>query len=376
MPEKSKILSLFDLSGNLTINAMEHYLRDELSTEQQTLVEKHLAENEFDREALEGLKKHASANIGQDVADLQRDILLMTTKKAWHGHSRGSRRSYWYAAAGLAALVSLPVILFFLFRGEINEPQLAVIQPDTIINETVQVARNENKTPVKEIDNIPEKKSDNEIAAVTKPLSEKVSISSEAAPEPAPAGSGREPEEISQPVMVVQNEVELDEVASYEDQIVGGVIMMEEIESGKENLQENEKGVAASGRTMAKNSIYRSDNGIPESKEDTTVFLSVENMPEFPGGEEALNRYLNDSIHYPELAIEKKIQGRVFISFVVKEDGSVIDARVLRGIGGGCDEEALRVIKAMPSWIPGKQYGIPVRVQVNLPVKFIIDGLK
>jgi protein TonB len=110
-------------------------------------------------------------------------------------------------------------------------------------------------------------------------------------------------------------------------------------------------------------------------REDTTssvseIFLVVETMPEFPGGEKAFNQYLADSIHYPAAAVENSIQGRVFVSFVVEKDGSVSEAKILRGIGGGCDEEAMRVIRNMPKWIPGKQRGQPVRVQYTMPIKF------
>lgn len=100
------------------------------------------------------------------------------------------------------------------------------------------------------------------------------------------------------------------------------------------------------------------------------VFQVVEVDPEFPGGMEALTKYLSENIKYPEQAKKDKIQGKVYISFVVEKDGSVADAKVLRGIGGGCDEEALRVVNAMPKWTPGKQRNTPVRVQFNLPVVF------
>jgi TonB family protein len=104
--------------------------------------------------------------------------------------------------------------------------------------------------------------------------------------------------------------------------------------------------------------------------EEENIFLIVETMPEFPGGEEAFNRYIADSLRYPAAAIESAIQGRVFVTFVVEKDGSVSNARIRRGIGGGCDEEALRVIRNMPKWAPGKQRGQPVRVQYNMPVMF------
>lgn len=112
------------------------------------------------------------------------------------------------------------------------------------------------------------------------------------------------------------------------------------------------------------------DKSAPMDADTDQVFQVVEVDPEFPGGMEALIKYLSENIKYPEQAKKDKIQGKVYISFVVEKDGSVADAKVLRGIGGGCDEEALRVVNAMPKWTPGKQRNTPVRVQFNLPVAF------
>ena len=112
------------------------------------------------------------------------------------------------------------------------------------------------------------------------------------------------------------------------------------------------------------------DKSAPMDADTDQVFQVVEVDPEFPGGMEALIKYLSENIKYPEQAKKDKIQGKVYISFVVEKDGSVADAKVLRGIGGGCDEEALRVVNAMPKWTPGKQRNTPVRVQFNLPVVF------
>lgn len=107
--------------------------------------------------------------------------------------------------------------------------------------------------------------------------------------------------------------------------------------------------------------------------EEQEIFQVVESMPEFPGGEEARIQFLRDNIKYPQMARESGIQGTVYVTFVVEPDGRVTGVRVLRGIGGGCDEEAVRVVKAMPRWIPGKQRGKPVRVQFNMPIKFTLQ---
>ena len=112
----------------------------------------------------------------------------------------------------------------------------------------------------------------------------------------------------------------------------------------------------------------------PEVVEDDVVeqeiFKIVEEMPSFPGGEAKLMEFVGKNIKYPQIARETGIQGRVFVNFVVEPDGSVSNVSVLRGIGGGCDEEAMRVVKSMPKWKPGKQRGKAVRVQYMLPVNF------
>jgi protein TonB len=108
--------------------------------------------------------------------------------------------------------------------------------------------------------------------------------------------------------------------------------------------------------------------------EEQQIFMVVETAPSFPGGDVARMKFLQDNIRYPQMARESGIQGTVYVTFVVERDGSVTDVKILRGIGGGCDEEALRVVSNMPRWEPGKQRGKPVRVQFNMPIKFTLAG--
>ena len=105
-------------------------------------------------------------------------------------------------------------------------------------------------------------------------------------------------------------------------------------------------------------------------KDNDTVFQMVEQMPEFPGGVEAMMHYVANNVKYPQEARDKNISGRVFVSFVIEKDGSVNEVKVMRGIGGGCDEEAVRVVKNMPKWKPGMQKGKPVRVSYMMPLNF------
>ncbi len=118
-----------------------------------------------------------------------------------------------------------------------------------------------------------------------------------------------------------------------------------------------------------------SNEAINQQKEEVfegEIFTVVESMPEFPGGAEQMISFIARNIKYPPLAREKGIQGRVFVNFIIEPNGSVSNIKVLRGIGGGCDEEAIRVVESMPKWTPGRQRGKAVRVSFNLPVRFTL----
>ena len=116
--------------------------------------------------------------------------------------------------------------------------------------------------------------------------------------------------------------------------------------------------------------VYEAPEIEEEEIQEEEVFLSVEENPEFPGGPAKLLEYVQKNLKYPMMARESDIQGRVFVGFVVEKDGSISNVRVLRGIGGGRDEEAVRVVQSLPKFKPGKQRGNPVRVQYTLPIVF------
>lgn len=108
--------------------------------------------------------------------------------------------------------------------------------------------------------------------------------------------------------------------------------------------------------------------------DEETIFTVVEEFPRFPGGEEARFNFIRTNLRYPEEARAAGIQGTVFVSFVIEKDGRITNPRIIRGIGYGCDEEVIRVIQSMPNWIPGRQRGQPVRVQFNMPFRFVLDA--
>ena len=127
----------------------------------------------------------------------------------------------------------------------------------------------------------------------------------------------------------------------------------------------------------AKHTLTVKNNGGAMKRDEnddeiSSVFISVQQMPSFPGGETARKKYLAKNLRYPTQAVEDGIQGTVYVNFVVKTNGSLADIKILRGIGGGCDEEALRVVKKMPAWYPGYQNGRNVPVRFTLKMDFKI----
>ena len=108
----------------------------------------------------------------------------------------------------------------------------------------------------------------------------------------------------------------------------------------------------------------------PPKEEETKVFDVVEVMPSFPGGQAALFEWLSKNIKYPVVAEENGVQGRVIVTFVVERNGSITDVQVVKSVDPSLDKEAVRVVKAMPHWIPGKQNGSAVRVKFTVPVTF------
>lgn len=143
--------------------------------------------------------------------------------------------------------------------------------------------------------------------------------------------------------------------------------LLQETELATTEISESEIAIPASAFTGESPSIPISPD---EGGGEAEIFVVVEEMPEFPGGDKALLQFLYQELRYPALALDNKIQGIVVVQFVIDEKGKITNPTILREIGGGCEQEALRVIGLMPDWKPGKQRGLPVRVRYNLPIHF------
>lgn len=145
-------------------------------------------------------------------------------------------------------------------------------------------------------------------------------------------------------------------------------IVEEEIETSESTTEAISGPVAhVSGPVMAGPPAATQEEG-----DEGEVFEIVEQNPSFPGGMDALTKWLSKNLKYPASAQENNIQGRVLVQFVVNKDGSIVDPKVIRSVDPALDKEALRVVSAMPKWQPGKQRGKTVRVRFTLPVTFRI----
>ena len=162
------------------------------------------------------------------------------------------------------------------------------------------------------------------------------------------------------PVIKKDNEVNPEDEMKSQDEIMNSKVAV-----GFANVIGNDE----SGEVLkAKEQLITEP--VKPKEEENKVFDVVEQMPSFPGGMAALMAYLQKSIKYPPVAEENGIQGRVVCTFVVERDGSVTDVRVAKSVDPSLDKEAVRVVSAMPKWIPGKQNGQSVRVKYTLPVTF------
>ena len=172
-------------------------------------------------------------------------------------------------------------------------------------------------------------------------------------------------EQVKSSVKFTAPVIKKDEEVKEEDEIKLDEVEKSDKAVGAFNVQGNDE---VGGEVLkAKEEIKAPE---PPKVEEEKVFDVVEQMPSFPGGNTALMKFLNEKIHYPVVAQENGVQGRVVVSFVVERDGHITDVQIARSVDPSLDKEAQRVVKSMPKWIPGKQNGSAVRVKFNVPVSF------
>ncbi|MCI4667870.1 MAG: energy transducer TonB [Bacteroidia bacterium] len=142
------------------------------------------------------------------------------------------------------------------------------------------------------------------------------------------------------------------------------------------NLKKSATPELADTKNLVKPDFSTPKKAEPKTKEekvDTTPLKLARQMPSFPGGDAILKKYLDLNLRYPEKALASKVEGRIYVRFVVQPDGQLTDVRIMRGLGHGCDEEVIRLVNQMPKWTPGKQGGKTVPVYYTLPINFRIN---
>lgn len=159
----------------------------------------------------------------------------------------------------------------------------------------------------------------------------------------------------------VKNEV-MDMETQKEDNTARGVVTQE----GSDD--------ADKFKAVTEQVVVKEPQPVVEEKKEEEIFVAVEQPAEFPGGQAALMKWLSQNIRYPEAAQQNDIQGRVIVKFVVEKDGSIGQASIVKGVDKDLDREALRVVKKMPKWQPGKNNGVAVRSYFNLPVTFKLQN--
>lgn len=159
--------------------------------------------------------------------------------------------------------------------------------------------------------------------------------------------------------------------------VIGALIISLGVISPEKLFSQNTQSVSKTKQTAQSkkgSSSQSKTNQSTAKKQDIqdTCYIIVEEMPEFPGGTDSLMKFLSKSIVYPKDAIEKKAEGMVICSFIVKADGRISDIQIVRSINPLLDAEAIRVIKKMPKWVPSKQEGKPIPVKFTLPIRFTL----
>lgn len=212
---------------------------------------------------------------------------------------------------------------------------------------------------------LPEKENDLIMKEVT--LAEPPPIDPKKPPPPPPPKV--DPPPIKDQIKFVPPVVKKDEEVLEEEPPPPTIDEIKDKEIATETKKGEEGGVDAS--------LTEPDNPpappVLEEPKEEEPFSYVEQMPTFPDGTEAMYKYIYDKIKYPAIARENGISGQVIVQFVVSKEGEIQKAKVVRGIGGGCNEEALRVVNGMPRWKPGKHNGRAVPVTFTLPIKFVLQ---
>ena len=342
-----------------TREKMTAYLRGELKDYEVRAFEKLMAEDPLLQEALEGIKQSGWAAVEKRLQHLDKKTDILTGVKKPFVLSPVARNIS--VAAMLLVLIGTSYLIVNQLASTTPEQSaMELQQPD---NTTTPTPGNIGPSDTMQNQNLSETDRDEGIKTTENEMKKT-------------AAAADKQEDMSEPAPVMEDvildlaeeTVSFDLADDAEIAFTPAAPVQVDTYVTPANVKESRNATSESESTT----VYLS--GTPAKAETLNeTYAVVEEMPQFPGGDKALQEYLVKNIRYPAIAKDNNMEGIVYVQFVIDETGDIINTKVVKGIGGGCDEEALRVVNNMPLWIPGKQGGYKVKVLYTLPIKFSLD---
>ena len=433
MNKSNAHIVLFTKSGCLTTEALKGYISDAFSDLEKNRVKNHLDSCELCSDALEGIRLLSDpSKIDSIVSEINENLkkTLASTDKTKSKKFKIQTRLYYIAAA--ASVLILVGFYFYLQNYLSSESDVHSISqvidldkknippmPKAKSHKLYHQAEEQPKHAEKK-EQLSQKEIPNEITNKTE-ITEKVEINQpvqiamdeEDMTYATPLKALRAPESIPESLASKEIDMDIDRISESEEYIaidivstqpleyyIGGVVVYDKADEHAGPTAYSTKAGIMSGRAsnhkkmdaipqMAESEskkgkgIKQTDDLIVEEQSDFETeeevasenhFFSLGNeVPQYPGGYGALIEYLNSNLIYPKDARQHGLQGQIVLSFIIEESGKVSSANIIRGIGGGCDEEAIRVIELMPDWQPAFKEGSPVRILFNMPITFKLN---
>lgn len=337
---------------------MVAYLKGELEDYEKRAMEKLIHEDPLLKDAIEGIQLHGLSATEKSLHRLHKQTDILTGVRKPVVISMRARN------LSIAAMLLVFMAVSYLIVTKLNWEQP---------NQTAMERSTENSTAAEETPEAAD--ADNALITDTEDLKnvdakkEKGSIKSIQGTEIEETASSAD---IAEPIQFSRTEeLSAEDLA---DEYEPNMATMEKMD----NLEEVAIVKKTESRNKQESDMNKDDaffSGTPSVSETSLdqVFTIVEQMPQYPGGDKALQKFMEKNLQYPVTAIENGVEGTVYISFIVERNGGITSVKVIRGIGGGCDEEALRLVHLMPEWKPGKQEGETVRTYMTLPVRFQLN---
>jgi TonB family protein len=357
MKKNNPIPALFSPSGCLTPEAMGSLAEGTLTGGHLEAAQQHLQSCELCRDALEGLSViHDQERLSAAVAELDTRI-----RNKFSGNNQDVKKparhlNRIWTAVSVAASILLLIGLYFLFNDSAKEKQSTL----TAQQDTSQQFAALNPVTSKQ---------DTHKGGLKEGSLERLDAYREIAP-PEARGIGGVPVSEDKTETVMEPDVPEPEIVMVQEDQVPEEETLEMVLPENRGLEDPVPPGASATALLKQSGKEERKRQAETVAEESDVFLSVEQSPGFPGGPDSLEQYIRNNLHYPPLALGDSIEGTVYLNFVLEKDGSVTNARILRGLGSEFDSEALRLVLSMPKWTPGYQSGTPVRVSYNLPVFF------